>query len=189
MDTTGAFKPTYMKSLDAVLHLLFVLLVSTFCIDANAQFQVPERVQRSIAYDTIVPDRNNGDGVFIARHKKTGNWGMFQYFYKNKYKELIPMEYDSVKFIPYNGLFTVVYNKGKAGVYLSAWSFGDEARQTVQCIYDDISYATTYGRDYAAALKDDMWGWIDFITGEEKSKFRYRNIEDLPKPDWEYSFY
>lgn len=96
---------------------------------------------------------------------------------------LIPAQYDSIRFIPFNAAFTIVYEKDQAGVYLSAWSY-DVAQQTVSCKYDDFQRFNVEDRTYLAMKKASGWGWVNWLTGEEMSSFEYDTIEDLPYPNY-----
>ncbi|WP_457616529.1 hypothetical protein [Lutibacter sp.] len=138
--------------------------------------------------DTIEMDKDNGDGVFKARNKTTKKWGMYQWRFDDlKTKMLIPMQYDSLDYFPYNANFTAVYNNDKIGFYLSAWVY-NEAKQTVPCLYDDYHrYIVTKDRSertYLAVKKNGKWGWVNWLTGEEKTAFIYDIKEDLPYPNF-----
>ncbi len=149
--------------------------------------QLPEKeLRKKLKADSIEIDKGNGDGVFKIRNKKTKKWGIRQWIYEGvKTKELIPMEYDSVKLFPFNGAFTAVYNDGKVGFYLSVWSYGTGAKQSVPCIYEDYKrYITDDQIPKLAVKKDNKWGWVDWLTGEEKSEFKYETPEDLPYPHY-----
>lgn len=140
--------------------------------------------------DIIEFDLGNGDGVFKAQHPETGKWGMYQMMMEDELIQLIPMEYDSIKFFGFNGLFTEVYNGGKLGIYTSYFSFGSDARQTVPCAYDGSKTYTVEGKygTYLALKKGDFWGWVDWVSGEEKSEFKYRLKGDLPYPDYQSEY-
>lgn len=97
------------------------------------------------------------------------------------------MNYDSLEFIPFNGAFTIVYQHGKAGIYLSQWSYGDDAKETVPCLYHEFQRFTAKGNLYVAAKRDGVWGWVDWYTGEEKSQFQYATTDDLPYPYFKQS--
>ena len=143
----------------------------------------PENIsKRSLGVDLIEHDYGNGDGVFRARNKETQKWGMFQNYGLNEIVELIPMQYDSVRFIPFNGAFSAVYNNGQVGIYLSKWSYEDKAKQTVECLYQDYQRFNVNNTTYLAVKKDNKWGWVDWLTGEEKSDFITSIKEQLPQP-------
>lgn len=163
---------------------VFFLLATQFAFG-----QFPEKqLKKALSADIIEMDEGNGDGAFKARNKRSKKWGMFQWMYDGtKTKELIPMEYDSVRYFPFNGAFTAVYNKGKVGFYLSAWSYED-AKQTVACLYDDYQRFNAEGSVYLAVSKDGKWGWVDWLSGEEKSEFKSDTKEDLPYPDYEQKY-
>ena len=140
-------------------------------------------------------DSGNGDGVFKAKSKKTGKWGMYQWLYEGtKVKEMIPMNYDSVRYFPFNGNFTVVYQNGKVGIYLCEWSYGEDARQTVECKYDDYKRVNARISEYAqpilylALKKGGKWGWVDWMTGEEKSEFIYDTRKSMPFPMYKQDY-
>jgi hypothetical protein len=149
-------------------------------------WQVPtiEKATKELKVDLVIFDQNNGDGAFIARNKTTKKWGMFQDL-GDRFDEMIPMKYDRVNTIPYNGSFAMVYNQGKVGVYLSKWSYNEQAKETVPCIYDDYYRIRKQGIQYLALKKDNNWGWVDWLTGEEKSEFIYKATEDLTEPNYE----
>jgi hypothetical protein len=157
----------------------------------------PEKeIMKKLDARKIDMDQGNGDGVFRAQSRKTKKWGMYQWMYEGTdVKEMIPMEFDKILNFPFNGSFTAVYNNGKVGIYLCAWSYGENAKQTVECKYED------YGRinirpdkyssptTYLAMKKDGKWGYVDWLTGEEKSEFIYDTTKDLPYPDFKQKSY
>jgi len=147
--------------------------------------QFPENeLKKKLNADIIEMDLGNEDGVFKARNQKTKKWGMYQWMYSGvETDELIPMDYDSVSYIPFNGAFSAVYNNGKVGFHLSAWSFTD-AKQTVPCLYDSYQKYNIEHKTYLAVSRNDKWGWVDWKTGEEKSEFIYATKEDLPYPNY-----
>lgn len=176
------FKASKMKRI-GVLVILMIFSQLLF-----SQFPKKE-LMKKLKADRIEMDKGNGDGVFKARNKKTKKWGMYQWMYEGvKTKELIPMEFDSVKFIPFNGSFTAVYNNGKVGFYLSAWSY-DEAKQSVACLYDDYQRYNVNNTTYLAVKKNGKWAWIDWLTGEVKTEFIYDKKSDLRTPEFKQSYY
>ena len=140
--------------------------------------------------DLVIFDPNNGDGALKARSKKTKKWGMYQFLDMNmEVKELIPMQYDSLNFYPFNGKYTAVYNNGKVGFYLSYWSYDEQAKQTVACAYEDYKRFDTDGVSKLAVKKNGKWGWVDWLTGEEKSEFTYNSTDDLPYPRYKQNYW
>jgi hypothetical protein len=140
--------------------------------------------------DLVIFDPNNGDGALKARSKKTKKWGLYQFSDMNmEEKELIPMQYDSLNFYPFNGKYTAVYNKGKVGFYLSYWSYDEQAKQTVACKYEDYKRFDTDGVSKLAVKKNGKWGWVDWLTGEEKSEFIYGSTDDLPYPHYKQNYW
>ena len=116
---------------------------------------------------------------------------MYQWMYDGtNVKMLIPMEYDSIRNFPFNGSFTAVYNDGKVGIYLCEWSYDKDAKQTVECKYEDYRRIKARTDEYSAPItylamkKDGKWGYVDWLTGEEKSEFIYETTKDLPYPDF-----
>ena len=136
--------------------------------------------------DIIDLDGNNGDGLFKARSAKTHKWGLYQYL-GDRIVEAIPMKYDSLHHFQWNGNYTAVFNDGKVGFYLSYWSYDEDARQTVPCIYEDYKRYTTEEDQIPrlAVKKEGKWGWVDWLTGEEKSEFTYETPDNLPYPWYE----
>lgn len=133
--------------------------------------------------DLIDMDRNNGDGLFKARSKETKKWGLYQYL-GDEMIEAIPMQYDSLYHFPWNGNYTAVFNKGKVGFFLSFWIY-DIMKQSVPCIYEDYKrFVTQEQIPVLAVKKDGKWGWVDWLTGEEKSEFKYDSPDDLPYPTY-----
>jgi len=158
------------------------LLLSLFIIGITlvGYGQTVNEIKRALKADKVEFDGGNGDGVFKARNKLTKKWGMYQWMYSGtESKELIPMRYDDILFFPFNGSFTIIYNNHKLGVYLCEWSYGDNAKQTVKCIYDDYKKFTNNGRIYLAVSKNKKWGWVDWKTGVEKSNFTAQSADDL----------
>jgi hypothetical protein len=170
-------KQGYMKR-----YHLHILIIALFSCNVSIAQDFPEKdIAKKLKADKIEMDAGNGDGVFKARLKKTKKWGMYQYTYSGtKVKELIPMQYDSVRYFPFNGSFAAVYNDGKVGFYLSEWSYGDQAKQTVPCSYGNYQRYNSKGTTYLAVTKNNKWGWVDWLTGEEKSEFKYTTKKDLP---------
>lgn len=170
-----------MKKIGIIALILFI---SPF---AFGQFPEQE-LKKKLKADKIEMDEGNGDGVFKARNKKTKKWGMYQWMYEGvSTTELIPMEYDSLRYFPFNGAFTAVYNDGKVGFYLSAWSYED-AKQTVPCIYENYQRFRINNLIYLALQKNGKWGWVDWLTGEEKSEFIYDTKDDLTTPNFEQQY-
>lgn len=165
-------------------HLLLALSLFLFSASIFAQDLPEEKLKKKLKADILEMDGGNGDGVFRARNKKTQKWGLYQYTYSGTEVEvLIPPAYDSLRFIPFNGNFTVVYLGGKAGIYLSKWTYGDDAKQTVECLYEDYQrFSVENGMTYLAMKKNGQWGWVNWYTGEEKSEFKYADKDDLPYP-------
>lgn len=164
------------------LTITLVLFAFAFTLAQSDYFK------KKLKADIIESDQGNGDGVFRARIKKTKLWGMYQGYGKTL-NELIPAEYDSVHFIPFNGNFSAVYKNGKVGFYLSKWTYDDLAKQSVACIYDDYKRYNYKGLKYLAVKKDGFWGWIDWLTGEEKSEFIYNSKDELPDPKFTQSYW
>ena len=134
--------------------------------------------------DMINMDGGNGDGLFKARSEQSQKWGLYQYL-GDEIVEAIPMKYDSLYLFPWNGNYTAVFNDGKVGFYLSYWSYDTDTKQTVPCIYDDYKrYITDDQIPKLAVQKDGKWGWVDWLTGKEKSKFKYNTPDDLPYPHY-----
>ena len=147
-------------------------------------------VKTKLNADLVIFDPNNGDGALKARSKKTKKWGMYQFLDMNmKEKELIPMQYDSLKFYPFNGKYTAVYNNGKVGFYLSYWSYDEQAKQTVACKYEDYKRFDADDVSKLAVKKNGKWGWVDWLTGEEKSEFIYGSTDDLPYPHYKQNYW
>lgn len=148
------------------------------------QLPTMKAARKNLDADLVVFDANNGDGVFKARHRNTLKWGIFQDF-GDEIVEMIPMHYDSLKSFPYNGNFTAVYNQGKVGFYLCSWSYEEESKETVPCIYDNYQRFNNEGTIYLAVQKKDHWGWVDWLTGKERSEFNYDSKDDLPNPNYQ----
>ena len=149
------------------------------------ELPVLEGARQQLQADLVIFDRGNGDGVIKVRNKVNQKWGMYQSEDGKDFFELIPAEYDSLRFFPFNGSFTAVYNGGKVGFFLSRWShFEDHAGETIPCIYDDHQRFTVGSKSYLAVKQGEMWGWVDWLSGEVKSEFVYATKEDLPYPDW-----
>lgn len=166
-------------------YLLTGLLISL----AVALFaQDDEYFKKKLKADIIETDQGNGDGVFRARIKKTKLWGMYQ-GYGETLIELIPADYDSVRFIPFNGNFSAVYKDGKVGFYLSHWTYDDMAKESVPCIYDTYKRFNYQGDKYLAVKKGEFWGWIDWLNGEEKSEFKYTSPDELPIPGFSQEYW
>ncbi|MDX5320044.1 MAG: hypothetical protein LPK45_03115 [Bacteroidota bacterium] len=167
--------------------LFLALLCGTIALHAQA---FPEAaIKKNLSADKIEMDAGNEDGVFKARHQKTKKWGMYQYTYDGvKCIELIPMQYDSLRYFPFNGAFTIVYNDGKLGCYLSYWSYETRAKQSVPCLYQDYQRYDVEGTVYLAVKRDDAWGWVNWLTGEEMTEFIYDTKENLPYPTYTQSY-
>ncbi|MGK0377433.1 MAG: hypothetical protein ACJA1Z_001242 [Patiriisocius sp.] len=147
-----------------------------------------KRAKRSLKADLVIFDPNNGDGALKARSKKTKKWGMYQFLDDQK-KELIPMQYDSLNFYSFNGKYTAVYNNEKVGFYLSYWSYDEQAKQTVDCKYEDYKRFDADGVSKLAVKKDGKWGWVDWLTGKEKSEFIFNSPDELPYPHYKQNYW
>jgi len=148
-----------------------------------------EALKKKYKFQLIEMDEGNGDGVFMAKSKKTRLWGMYQYVYDGlTIKTLIPPKYEKLNYFPFNSPFTAVYKNGKVGFYLSSWSYGSQACESVACLYDDYQrFTTDDGAIRLAVKRDNHWGWINWLTGKEMSEFTYPTPQDLPYPSWKQS--
>ena len=178
-------------------HLYLTIIITFFATSSYSQAFSGKELLDKLNADKIEMDTNNEDGVFKARNKKTKKWGMYQSRYSNGSPvEIIPMKYDSISYFPVNEKYTVVYNNGKIGFYLSYFDYEEDAKQTVACLYDDYKKFSfkysgknrfppiSYTENYLAVKKNGKWGWVDWFTGEEKSAFIYKTTNDLPTPDY-----
>jgi hypothetical protein len=148
-----------------------------------------KRAKTKLNADLVIFDPNNGDGVLKARSKKTKKWGMYQFLDEVNSTELIPMAYDSLNFYPFNGKYTAVYNNGKVGFYLSYSSYDKQAKQTVACKYEDYKRFDADGVSKLAVKKNGKWGWVDWLTGEEKNEFIYDSTDVLPYPHYKQNYW
>lgn len=152
-----------------------------YTVEIMTAFNNQKDVQKT---DLIDLDGGNGDGLFKSRSQTTQKWGLYQYL-GDEIVEAIPMKYDSLYHFPWNGNYTAVFNDGKVGFYLSYWSYATEAKQSVPCIYEDYKrYITDDQIPKLAVKKEGKWGWVDWLTGEEKSEFIYNTPDDLPYPHY-----
>lgn len=151
------------------------------------QIDAYQKAKKELVTDYVIFDPINGDGVLKARNRFTDKWGMYQYV-GDRSSVLIPSAYDKIEFFPFNGSFTAVYNNSKVGFYLSPWTYGEDARQTVACIYEDYKKYNADGVSKLAVKKDGKWGWVNWITGEEQSEFIYATTDDLPYPYFYQSY-
>ncbi len=145
--------------------------------------------KKKLNADILIFDEGNGDGVFKARDKNSKKWGMYQSLDSEKLTTLIPANYDSINFFPFNNKYTTVYNNDKVGIYLSYWSYRDKAKQTVPCSYEDYKMYDADGVPKLAVQKNGKWGWVDWLTGKEKSEFTYETPKDLPYPHYKQEIF
>ena len=181
-----------------LMKAFYVISFSFAFFIVNAQDVTP-KILKKINAAEYKPDKNNGDGVFVAKNIETKKWGMYQTWSEADIKEMIPPQYDSIDFFGFNAKLTGVWNNGKVGIYQSPWSFGEEdAKQTVECLYDgykifEVEKTVSDGLgsyrkyfDYVAVKKDSLWAWIDWMTGELKTEFLYDlEKEKMPYPGFE----
>jgi hypothetical protein len=146
------------------------------------EIDIIKRAKKLLDCDLILFDLGNGDGVFIGRNRVTKNWGMYQDLEGTEIKTIIPSNYEHITFFSWNGKFTAVKQNGRIGFYLSRFSYGDQAKQSVPCVYEDYKLYTHNNVIKLACLRDGYWGWVDWITGEERSEFKYESKEDLAYP-------
>lgn len=177
--------PTQATMLHKTLLSIAVLSIS-FGLLLSAQGFPEKAILKRYKGKTIEMDAGNEDGVFKMQLRKSQKWGMYQWMYEGtKCNELIPMQFDSLRFFPFNGNFTAVYQKGKVGFYLAKWTYDDLAKQSVACLYDDYQRYRIKGVIYLAVQKGEKWAWIDWLTGEEKSDFSADTHQALPAPNYE----
>lgn len=87
------------------IFLIHIIAFST--ITCFSQVFPEKEMLKKLKAREIEMDEGNGDGVFKAKSRATKKWGMYQWMFDGvKTRELIPMEYDSVKYIPFNGAFS-----------------------------------------------------------------------------------
>lgn len=141
-------------------------------------------IRQKMDIDSLKFDDYNTDGVFKSKNSHTGKWGMFRVV-EDTIAEIIPPEYDQIDmFIP-NNYFTGVYINHKVGIYLSKVSYNAFTKQTVPCNYEDYRVMYFDEMPYLAMQKNNKWGWVNWLTGEEKTAFEHPSPEELPKPDYQ----
>ena len=173
-----------MKILSFIVLLCFHTALNAQDDDYNKKI---EKRKNKISADRWESDKGNEDGVYKARDKKTHKWGMYQ-ITDEFTKILIPMKYDTVRFFNFNGPFTLVWNNGKVGVFVSPWI--DTKGQSIECIYEDGKVVHDKEDNYYfAAKKNGKWGWVDFYTGEEQSAFTASSYSELKLTGNELSKY
>lgn len=164
--------------------ILLVVIIAFSQLSFSQGFPKKE-IMKKYGFDMLDMDKGNEDGVFKARAYKAKKWGMYQWMYEGTMiQTLIPAQYDSLKYFPLNGNFTAVYNNGKVGFYLSKWSYDSKAKQSVACKYDDYKRFNVKGYTYLVVESDGKWGWVDWLTGEEKSAFVYTTAKEVPSPQF-----
>lgn len=133
-----------------------------------------EGIKRRLNADKVLFGYGGGDGMRLVRNRETQKWGIYQCWGEDC-TEFIPMDYDSLRSFQQNAWFTAVYNNGKVGFYLAAWSFGDQAKQTVPCEYDNFKIVEDTRSypfvPYLAVEKGGKWAWVDWLTGALKSDY------------------
>lgn len=148
-----------------------------------------QKILKSLPVSKVEFDKNNGDGVFRAKLKETGKWGMYQ-GYNGNYNNLIPAKYDEINFFSWNGNFSIVKNNEKYGVVLSPWSNEDLTNlETIPCQYEDykiIEYESEkypgYTDKFIAFKQKEKWAFVNYKNGKSYSKFVYNSPENLPYP-------
>ena len=148
-----------------------------------------QKILKSLPVSKVEFDKNNGDGVFRAKLKETGKWGMYQ-GYNGNYNNLIPAKYDEINFFSWNGNFSIVKNNEKYGVVLSPWSNDDLTNlETIPCQYEDykiIEYESEkhpgYTDKFIAFKQKEKWAFVNYKNGKAYSEFVYDSPEDLPYP-------
>lgn len=163
-----------------IISLLLLLINGlAFSQDENSE----KIIKKLLDTKEIVWDDFNQDGVFKAKNKKTGKWGMYQYLFEGKRpKTLVRMKYDSLGFYSFSSSYTIVKNKNKYGVILSPWNDEVKARSSVKCIYQKINYVES-GYGMLAAKGNDLWGYIDHKSGDTLIPFVHHTFSDLPTPN------
>ncbi len=118
-------------------------------------------------------DHINGDGLFIAQNRDDQKWGMFQY-----YKQIIPMEFDSIEFYGWNDPVTRVMKEGLWGAY----PFDNVDAKGVSCEYDEIRLYTFEGQMCVAGKKEGLWRWVNWYTGIEYTGLKVKYHQELYIP-------
>lgn len=134
----------------------------------------------------------NYDGVYQFRNGLTKKWGMYQLSTgensTNFYKELVPIQFDSISKPCFNCPVTAVYQKENVGFYALSYNPQKNGKLTVPCIYDSYKLYDHRGKTFIAVQKAGKWGWINWATGKEESQFTYDTPEDLPFPSFKQEF-
>lgn len=157
--------------------------------EASYYLDIFDEMRKAIPVDIIVPDPNNGDGIYQVRDKNTKKWGMLQ-FIGTSADTLIPALYDSLEFYTFNGEITAVWLDGKVGFY----GFS-ERDQLLPCAYDNyrkVRYRrSSHSPSYLHLLveKDGRWGYVDFGNGEALSNFDASHPDSVAFPSVESSYY
>ncbi len=161
----------------------FLLFIAISFISANTIAQgeaMTKKMLKKLHASEIIWDTYNYDGVFKAKNKKTGKWGMFQYWEDlSEPKVLINYGYDSLGFYNHSSNYTLVKQNNKYGLLGQPWG-DDPAVLIIDCKYDLLKYSGI--RNVIIANIDNKWGYLNSVNSDTIIPFAFNSKSELPTP-------
>lgn len=120
------------------------------------------------------------EDVYFVRNKKTGKWGMYDW-----YGMLLPMEFDTIQHFDQFQPFTVGKKEGQNVVI--QWPYDTES-EGVEMVNGVDSLLTKQFKSrgissasyFLLASKNGKWGCLDWATLVELIPFEYSSPEEVP---------
>jgi hypothetical protein len=166
-----------------IFHLSFlvfmILLSNTHLHSQDAKTE--KKLKRKYKFSQIIWDKYNEDGVFKARKKKSGKWGMYQYYAGlRRPKMVIPPYYDSLGFYDNSSAYTLCKQRGKYGTVGNGFAQKGPGKLLIRTVHDSLAY--TYGHSLILASKrNGKWGLIHAETGDTIAPYFYDTKKELPE--------
>ena len=166
--------------------LFSLLLLSLISISLLAQRADEKALKKRLQADKIVWDEGNGDGVFLARKKKTQKWGMFQLSWEGSnptdHKVLVAAKYDSLGFFGFNGSYAIAKRGTRYGTVSSPWMEENElSKPLLPFKYEYLTHVKDYS-GYLAAKLNGKYSYIDPENGKAYLPYVFESLEQLPVP-------
>lgn len=172
----------FMKRWLAVLLLLDLFVITKVngqnITEQSSRKEIKEFLKNKRADEVSFCDSHKD--VYFVRSKKTGKWGMYDW-----YGELVPMEYDTIQHFELFQPFTLGKKDGQYVVI--QWPYDTEGEGVKPIIgYEGVIVEVRKGTKvssasyFLVASKNGKWGCLDWKTLKEIAPFKSSAPDQVP---------
>lgn len=164
-----------------IRSIIYCLVVILFLPGLQAQdSKTEQKLKRKYRFSEIVWDEYNQDGVFKGKKKKSGKWGLYQYYEGLRSpRVIVAPRYDSLGFYENSSTYAICKLNGKYGAVGSGFSNNRPASMNLPAVHNKLEYCPGHSR-ILASKRDGKWGLLSAENGDTLVPYYYEHKKDLP---------